>query len=371
MITTQVWEKCKDTLIDAIGKLKGSDKRIALAMIAKDIGIGGQSFVSKEFKVSRDTIRAGMREIENGVSTEVKVETRGRKKIEKKLLHLVEDIKDIIDSENQTDPSFKTTKPFTKLTSKEIRKQLITQKNYTDDELPTVQTINNKIKVLGFNHNKVNRLIPKKKIEETDKILKKFNQVTDENKGKDNIVTISIDAKALDRNYITPFCILDLNTDKAELTFTESKVTADFIVDTIELYWINTYASTLKDTLIIHSYNDLENSSRRTQFIKRIIEFSSKLNVKVILLYYPPYYCKYNPVERVWRSLERDILDTKEATLGFAKTMVWKGSNPLIKVTNTIYETGKKVENKTTEIYEQSLDRDSEIEKWFITIKHD
>ena len=40
----QIFRKCKNSLINAIGKLKGSDKRISLAMIAKDIGRGGQYF---------------------------------------------------------------------------------------------------------------------------------------------------------------------------------------------------------------------------------------------------------------------------------------------------------------------------------------
>ncbi|MBU3131865.1 hypothetical protein KPL40_05315 [Clostridium gasigenes] len=34
--------------------------------------------------------------------------------------------------------------------------------------------------------------------------------------------------------------------------------------------------------------------------MRRIIEFSAKCNVKVILAYYPPYNSKYNPIERVW-----------------------------------------------------------------------
>ena len=88
-----------------------------------------QIFVSKEFKVSRDTIRIGTREMENGVSTDYKVETRGRKKNEEKLPHLLEDITSIVDSQSQTGPDFKTTRLFTRLTSKEIRKQLIIQKN--------------------------------------------------------------------------------------------------------------------------------------------------------------------------------------------------------------------------------------------------
>ena len=159
----QILMKCKNSLIYAIEKLKGSDKRISLAMIANDIGKGGQSIVSKEFNVSRDTIRKGKREIENGVSDDDKVETRGRKRIEEKLRHLLEDIKDIIDSQSQTDPNFKTTRLFTRLTSKEIRIQLIIQKNYKDDELPTIQTINNKVRLLGYNLSKVKKLKPKKR----------------------------------------------------------------------------------------------------------------------------------------------------------------------------------------------------------------
>jgi len=395
MRITQILRKCKNSLIHAIGKLKGSDKRISLAMIANDIGRGGQSIVSKEFKVSRDTIRKGKREIERGISIENKVETRGRKRIEEKLTHLLEDIKDIIDSQSQTDPNFKTTRLFTRLTSKEIRKQLIIQKKYKENELPTIQTINNKVNLLGYKLSKVRKLKPIKKIEETDRIFEKINQITAENKGKDNVVTISIDAKdkvkigcfsrggysrtntkALDHDfgndYITPFGILDLSTDKVELTFTESKVTADFIADTIEQYWINTYASTTKDTLLIHLDNGPENSGRRTQFIKRITELSAKYNIKVILSYYPPYHSKYNKIERVWGSLEQhwngSILDTKEAVLGFAKSMTWKGCNPVIKVTNIIYKTGIRLTKKTMEVYEQAIDRDSEIGKWFITI---
>ena len=231
---------------------------------------------------------------------------------------------------------------------------------------------------MGYSLSKVRKLSPKKKIKETDEIFDKIKEVREENIGKDNVVTKSIDAKdkvkiayfsrggysriktkALDHdcgdNYITPFFILDLNTDK------------------VELYWINKYASTSKDTLLVHLDNGPENSSRRTQFMKRIIELSVKLNVKIILSYYPPYHSKYNKIERVWGSLEKhwngSILDTKEAVLGFAESMTWKGCNPVIKETDIVYEIGKKVIKEIMEIYEEAINRDSEIGKWFITIR--
>ena len=67
--------------------------------------------------------------MENGVSTDDKVEMKARKRIEEKLPYLLEDITSIVDSQSQTDPDFKTTILFTRLTSKEIRKHLIIQKN--------------------------------------------------------------------------------------------------------------------------------------------------------------------------------------------------------------------------------------------------
>lgn len=62
----ELFGKCKYILVKSINKLKGSDKRKALAQIAKEVGKGGQSIVACEFNVSRDTIRKGTYELESG-----------------------------------------------------------------------------------------------------------------------------------------------------------------------------------------------------------------------------------------------------------------------------------------------------------------
>jgi len=54
----------------------------------------------------------------------------------------------------------------------------------------------------------------------------------------------------------------------------------------------------------------MENSSSRTQFIKRLVEFSEKSNIKIKLAYYPPYHSKYNPIERVWGAYENILVAT-------------------------------------------------------------
>ena len=391
----KIFGKCKDILEEAINKLKGSDRRIALARLSVVSGKGGQSLVADEFKVSRTTIRKGHHELNSGFRIVDAFNARGRKPIEKKLPNLIEDIKNIVDSQSQTDPNFKTTRLFTRITVDVVRKQLVKQKHYEEKDLPTNQTLNTKINAMGYHLKRVQKVKPLKKIEETDAIFKNLNKVHDRNQSKTNVLRLSIDTK--DRvkigefsrggssrvnvkagdhdfggDYVTPFGILDLTHDQVELVFTSSKVTADFMVDYIEAYWLKSGYLQGKDTLILNADNGPENNSHRTQFMKRMMEFSVKYKVKVLLAYYPPYHSKYNPVERIWGGLEKhwngDLLDSIEAVLGFAGSMTWKGKNPLITYTDKVYETGIKVEKEVMKLYETAIKRAYGLERWFVTL---
>ena len=303
-----------------------------------------------------------------------------------------------MDSESQTDPSFKTTRLYTRLTVKEVRNQLISKNKYTDNELPTNATLNTKINELGYKLKKVRKVKPLKKIVQTDAIFENLKKIHADYEGNDKVVRISIDTKDkvkigefsrggysrinieagdhdFGNDYITPFGILDITMARLEYVFTETKVTADFMVDAIEYYWLESGYQQSKDTLIINADNGPENNSHRTQFVKRIIEFSVKYSVKVILAYYPPYHSKYNPIERTWGMLEKhwngSILDSVDAVLGFAGSMTWKGKKPFIKFIEKIYETGKKVEKKIMNTYESMIERAKGLEKWFVIINPD
>ena len=80
---------------------------------------------------------------------------------------------------------------------------------------------------------------------------------------------------------------------------------------------------------MIHADNGAENNTGRTQWIKRLVEFSAAYQVTVKLACYPPYHSKYNPVERVFGVLENywngDPLETVEKALGMAEGMTYKG----------------------------------------------
>lgn len=88
---------------------------------------------------------------------------RGRKSIEEKLPNLLDDIKDIVEPENQCDPTFRTTQLYSPLTAGEVCRRLIEDKEYSLEQMPTVRTISSKLNQLGYSLKKVAKTEPKKK----------------------------------------------------------------------------------------------------------------------------------------------------------------------------------------------------------------
>lgn len=199
-------------------------------------------------------------------------------------------------------------------------------------------------------------------------------KVGDFSRGGKNWALVKAGDHDFGNEHITPFGFYSPQLKETDLYLTSSKVTADFIVDCLCDYWEKkSIRFPNVHTILLNGDNGPECHSRRTQFIKRICEFSAKYNVIVKLAYYPPYHSKYNPIERVWGGLEQhwngDILDTKETVIKFARNFVWAGKKARIKVCNKVYETGKKLTVKTMDLYEKIIDRlDEKIGKWFVTI---
>ena len=64
---------------------------------------------------------------------------------------------------DQDDPTFRTTRLYCRLTAPEVRRQLIRRKSYTDEQLPSLQTITTKLNALGYHLGKVRKCLSKKK----------------------------------------------------------------------------------------------------------------------------------------------------------------------------------------------------------------
>ncbi len=103
--------------------LKGSARRIFMARTVKALGKGGQRRAEEELGWDRSTIRKGTRELESGFECYDNYSARGRKPAEHHLPNLLNDIKAIAEAESQTDPTFKTTRLYIRVSAAEVRKQ--------------------------------------------------------------------------------------------------------------------------------------------------------------------------------------------------------------------------------------------------------
>lgn len=187
-----------------------------------------------------------------------------------------------------------------------------------------------------------------------------------------------LEVKAADHDFkpettIVPVGIFLPDEGETYLYFTSSKVTSDCLADCLEHFWSMVQARFPHvNTILINLDNGPENHSRRTQFVNRIVDFADTFQLTVHLAYYPPYHSKYNPIERVWGGLEQhwngSLLDTVDAALNFARTLVWRGRHPVVQMLTKTYRTGVRLSQQAMQQLELRLDRLPALPKWFVRI---
>ena len=161
-LTRSTYKDLLPSLKTAVSNLKGSAKRRFIGQLSLDLGWGGQSLVSKTLGVSRQTIAKGIVEIETGEIIKDNFAQRGRKPLEFHNPELLESIREIVDGSSQIDPKFTSERLYTRLTANQVKEQLL-KKGYKESELPTNQTLWNKMVSLGYKRGKVAKTKPKKK----------------------------------------------------------------------------------------------------------------------------------------------------------------------------------------------------------------
>jgi hypothetical protein len=143
-------EKFKTTLKDAARKLTGHKKRAFMSQVALDYFEGSPRRTETHLGWSRDAIELGLKEKETGIICVDNYQARGRKKTEKILPKLTEDIQHLIDGESQADPKFQSTLCYTRISARAVRFALIEKKGYTSEQLPCRQTIGEILNRLNY-----------------------------------------------------------------------------------------------------------------------------------------------------------------------------------------------------------------------------
>ena len=144
-----------------------------MAQTVLELGHGGQALAQQELGWNRNTIRKGIKELKSGLTCVDNNAAKGRKKAEEHLPNLLEDIKNLVDSQSQADPSFKSQRLYTRVSAAQVRKQLISKFGYSDDDLPTEETIRVKLNNLGYRLKRVAKVLPQKKFQKPKQSLMK------------------------------------------------------------------------------------------------------------------------------------------------------------------------------------------------------
>jgi hypothetical protein len=173
---------------------------------------------------------------------------------------------------------------------------------------------------------------------------------------------------------LAPAGILEVEAGQLNVIFGTSRDTSDFVADCLEQWWTErggVYPRTRR--LLIDLDNGPEIASSRTQFMKRLVEFSDRHQLTLELAYYPPYHSKYNPIERCWGILENhwngSLLNSIGTTLAWARSMTWRGIEPIVHLLDGVYQTGVRLTKAAFRPVAARLERSATLPKWSAVIR--
>jgi hypothetical protein len=191
--------------------------------------------------------------------------------------------------------------------------------------------------------------------------------------GKSRIPTVAADHDFHPDATVTPVGIFLPALDELFLYGITSKGTSDCLGACLVRWWEGVHDRFAHiTTLGLNLDNGPENHSRRTQFMRRMVDFAQYAGLTIRLAYYPPSHSKDNPIERCWGILENHwngaLLDSIDAVRQFATTMTWKGKRPVVALVTTTYQAGVKLTKNAMKMVETQLQRLPGLDKWFVDI---
>lgn len=397
MSISEIIKKFHQNRVKNIKKMSaGYQRDMAIGAFVADLGPRSIKPIAKAIGSCFRKVKKCFEMFRYGVQT--KIEFRGRKKDEDKFPKIKNQIKDILKKYEYTDSHFKTETLFVDLSLQNLRNELILQYNYTEENCPCKSTLLRLLTDLDYKIQKVKKTKVLDKIPETDAIFENVNETKEFIPlSGDDVAVISIDDKnrkkignisdngyswfnrqALDHDTnfnctIVPFGILDLKTNETFVYCSKGSSTANFKTDCIADYLMKKKELFNIKRLIIFLDNGPENSSRRTLWIKCLIDLAKKYNISIELVYYPPYHSKYNPIERYWARLQLSwsglIINTIDKLIETINKVTWKEVKTVATLVTKEYRKGISIDKSEIKMLEKKhVYREKGIEKWSLVI---
>jgi hypothetical protein len=154
----------KNLLQETAKWLKGHARGLFMARTVKEVFEGVPYRAEQELGRNGATISKGLHELSSGVEcADGRKGLTGRKPAEAHLPNLLNDIRDLVDSQSQTDARFRTNRLYTRMSAAEVRRQLHEIKGYPKEILPSEETIRCKLNMLGYHPVRVQKTQVKKR----------------------------------------------------------------------------------------------------------------------------------------------------------------------------------------------------------------
>ena len=144
--------------------LTGYARRLFMARTVEE-RFGGVAYrAEQELGWNRLTVTKGLHELRSGVEcVDGRPGASGRKLAEAHLPNLLPDIRALVDSQSQTDARFRTHRLYTRMSVAEVRRLLQEKNGYSDEELPSEETLRCKLNMLGYHPVRVQKTQVKKR----------------------------------------------------------------------------------------------------------------------------------------------------------------------------------------------------------------
>lgn len=153
----------KALLCEAASKLTAHRRRAFMAKVTVEL-LGGSAWrAESQFGWNRHTVKLGLCERASGIVCVDDFAARGNKKSERKRPELERDIRALADPHSQADPQFKSSLAYTRLSAAAVRRALIQDKGWREEDLPAERTMNSILNRLGYRLRSVAKTRPEKK----------------------------------------------------------------------------------------------------------------------------------------------------------------------------------------------------------------
>ena len=191
--------------------------------------------------------------------------------------------------------------------------------------------------------------------------------------------TFDHDFATFSEGTIVPHGIYDLARNTGYLTIGTSHDTSEFVCDNIERCWREHLSPFYPDarTLVVLCDGGGSNSSSHHIVKQDFIELADRIGLQIVMMHYPPYCSKYNPIEhrlfsQITRSWSGAPLESVEnACKRAADTKTKKGLKVFSRINDRVYQTGRKVTDGYRNALEKRVVFDTHLHNWNYLIKYD